>query len=344
MIDFESEEVTASHDFPSAIAFMKWKKDSLHVVTKDSVSLLNGSEIVDCCVLPECLSSYQIIDIDSLQGFSWLALSGIRLKDGSISGKIVVLETVNQKVYEYEGFCGKLTVQPPGDTVVFSYFSSEHSSLHIVSLKDASVIQKFPAGMIRTRDFPISVISSKDLNLEYLVMKSGDVHVFELSSEMCIALLKSEDSPLFLNISDTKSEFISINRDGKVSCLKLEKSRFLEYIKKLGLNSLVIRYSHLMNAPLDESLIISEIKRCVDMYDVHGAAVLYSKLNWKDKGQADKFMVQSRVNIYDFLIELSKCRVISAQDLTDLCSGEPKDKIVELVGVLLSEGKVRNIN
>lgn len=304
IVDTHSEKIVRKATMEHEPEFIKWLSDS-HLVIVDSAKIvvwdMNSFKLIH--ERPEALKNYQVVDIDFSKD-GWFVLSGIIPKDGRICGKIFRSDkTIKESV---EGFCGTFLRFSFSTDPFYAYYTrSNGAHINLIGLNNSS--KKFSLEVFvssdQERDFPIYMTKSSQLDMIYVIMKSGHVHVYDVLSKSCIGVKRVGELPVFKAFQSTNSDFVLVNREGALMDFSLQAKDLPDYLSKtLGLNSLAVKYCESFGIECSDEILMAEFEQSIESGNMANAAKAYNML----KSESREKVISSPTRLGDFLLILAK--------------------------------------
>lgn len=127
------------------------------------------------------------------------------------------------------------------------------------------------------KDFPVKIVKSLVCDIVYLVMKSGQVHVYDQHSSLCIHLIEASHDQIFLGDQTMASEAMFISRGGMVGVLGLDASQLCGFLSdQLYNDRLALIYHKLFGMPCSLKVLGTEFIELVQTGKSEDAAAIYS--------------------------------------------------------------------
>jgi hypothetical protein len=294
---------------------------------------------------PERLKGHQVVDINVTRD-DWCAISGIVPREGKIAGTVALLNARRNVSASFDGFCGNFFDVGSENNGCLTFFSKEGtskvSSITLNDLTKRTTMDVFlPPG--QERDFPIGITINPQCKLLYLIMKSGNIHMYEWNSRTCIRMMKISDMPLFTSFTSSTCDFCVLNRNGELIEFSVQPQKLPTFMsEELGMNSLAILFSRALGIPCSVKILLDELKKDISSRKYEEAIGHYMSLKEQDRHEFLQQVSSLGDKLSEFLLALSEQKNLDIKESTILFHDQDfAANNLEDIRLKLASGKVR---
>lgn len=347
-IDVKNKTKLHELDLKDTIECIKWFPSAhLVIVTRSSYHMWDGS---DCKVIHDRSSEMkglQIVDV-ALHRDGWCAVSGIKPKDGRIVGTVHLFSVKKTLSVNYSGHCGAFVKLNDQSRTSFIFYSCDGKpTLQILNLEDMTKLASLEVFLSsnRERDFPIKLVSNSQLGIMYVVMKSGSVHVYDLTSRICLQIVDASSTPIFFIFEVQNHEFGIIDRLGNLKAVSLNPSALVKYVgESLGQYELSIKYAKIFGLELERDAFIEAIAKHIATNQIDNAVSLYCSAEVVEQRDVVEQLNETNFVCTGFILELAKHKILRSEEAELLLKNKQFIREnLRVISDLVADGRVSRL-
>ena len=289
-----SKQRLKSYTMDEPVVYWKWL-DSQHLglVTASSIfywSIFDGSNNgpIKLSDRHHSLNNCQIINFVAEPDLNWFAVNGIAQEDGRIAGHIQLYSKARNVSQAIEGHVSNFAqiklnggLHPTKVFCVGNKNAQGQGNLHIIEIDHVDGNPPFPKKSVdiffppdATNDFPISLQSSNQYGVVYILTKYGFIHLYDMETGSNLFVNRITADPVFTASSfKNGTGLITINKSGQVLSVEVSRDKIIPYVlEKLSNVSLALSLSSRGGFPGAENLFSQQFQNCLNQGDYTNAA------------------------------------------------------------------------
>lgn len=283
-----------SSTIDSPVVLWKWLTDDvLGLVTATDIytwAIFDGTNDgpVKLTDRHHSLNNCQIISFVAEPDLNWFAVTGIAQEDGRIAGHIQLFSKARNVSQAIEGHVCKFAQiklnGAPHPTKVFCIGNKNalgQGNMHIIEIDHVDGNPPFPKKTVdiffppdATNDFPISLQTSNQYGVLYILTKYGFIHLYDIESGSNLFVNRITADPVFTAAPYNNSTgIITINKSGQVLAVEVAKDKIIPYIlEKLSDVNLALSLASRGGFPGAENLFNQQFQNYLNQGDYASAA------------------------------------------------------------------------